>query len=212
MLIPKNVAKSMVSFASSDASRYTLVGVSVKRTGCPDASCEAVASDGKVLARARWTDNPQEYPSIPGMADIQAVDGFTTIIPADALADMAKSAPKPRKNGMLPVLQNVAIQEAGSNGRIQMATTDLESPSLRTVATVEGTYPKYDNAIPTGSPALRIRFDVRILSAALKAMSGMVSSEQVDICIWEPDRPIMVEGKMDDGGRIDVLVMPIAIR
>jgi DNA polymerase III sliding clamp (beta) subunit (PCNA family) len=210
MLMPKAVAKSMVSFASTGVGRYTLVGVSLKRTSDPVAPCEAVATNGKVLAMARWKDNTEEFPA-QGMEDIQAQDGFSAIVPAGSLAEASKGIPKAMKNGTLAILQNVAIQERGVDGHIQLGTTDLSHPIIRTVDTVEGTYPQYENAFPKIAPAIRIRFDVRILSAALKAMSGMVDSEQVDICIWEPDRPIVVKGKLADGGTVDVLVMPLVI-
>lgn len=156
---------SIASFASKEASRYTLQGILVT----PDAT---VVTNGHYLV---WVSNSPEhkaadYPQVPGFAG--ASDTFTPfILSRDEALAIAKVTPSKEK---IPVLNHVAIAADSS----AMAVTDLDRPQVFPVRPVEGQFPKYDAVIPKFDDAvMQISVNAEYLAQIAKQFAGFVSDQ-----------------------------------
>ena len=157
---------TIASFASKEASRYTLQGILVT----PDAT---VATNGHYLV---WVSNSlerkaEDYPQIPGF--VGASDTFTPfILGRDAALAIAKVTPYKEK---IPVLNHVAVAADSS----QIAVTDLERPQVFPVKSVQGQFPRYEMVVPKFEDAVvRVSVNAEYLAQIAKQFAGFVSDDR----------------------------------
>lgn len=204
MLVPSRVFH-VSGVASRESSRPSLNGVYFERLS--DASAGATATNGKLLVHSEWPDDDQsEYPG-DGLATKAA--GFKATIPVGACQDAAKLAPK---REWRPILEKVAIDEAGSNGTVKMAATDLESWRKLEPMAIPQDYPNYKGAIPTGEPKARIILSAVLLKDLMATLSKIHPDGEglyCDVEIHGPDRPVIFRPRTKDGIQTIGMIMPL---
>ncbi len=141
MLIPQSAA-CVAAVAAKEATRYSFNAVCVERkNGKP----RCIATDGRRAMIAEWEEvDGDQFPAV--FADNPKNthdDTFTSLVPAKALPDAAKSIGKISRHK--PVLECIALDEPSANGKVRIATTDLERISSSEVATIEGNFPPLDD-------------------------------------------------------------------
>lgn len=198
-------------FASADTkSRPALSGVYVQAD-------RAAATDSYTLAevRAKAPDDAakvEAFPIMPnGLKARQAPDPF--IMPAHVADTIAKSIPKPRKGGTLPILDNAAYAGTDDAGTITIVTTDLETVTPVSFRPIEGPYPAYAPIIPAKKSATTIRINAEYLMRAAKMLQAFNKMEgqylnALEINYYGPNDALTLNayGKEHDA---TVLIMPI---
>ena len=143
MLIPPSVFNA-VGCASKDAHRFQLTGVLLSREA--DGKPVAVATDGKTLVQASWTEDDAKcfpvYPSNP--VDFEAVPGYTAIIPSASCKRLEKMSVSAGLNGS-DQIENIALDEKASveSKQAQFSSTDLDTVQRLDVKPIDATYPDY---------------------------------------------------------------------
>jgi hypothetical protein len=221
MLIPPKVLKGISRAANHEPGRYALQGVLLEREpedlGEPN-KLRATATDGKVLASARWIEElPEDYPDI-GVGPLE-VEGFSAVVWADDCKTMAGLPPK---RSSKPILCNVALSESPKDeeGEVLFAgATDLDTKKhfeVRKLCDRES-YPDYRKAIDTlskGSPT-KVKFDLRRLERAVQVLKETIGVKKRD-----PDSDAIVEVEVYEGApthltmrrddlEVKVLLMPL---
>lgn len=136
MLIPSRLL-AVAKAASKDLSRPQLMGVLLERPAeCPPSM---TVTDGKVLISTTWAeDDNQEFPSAAPGFNPTVKPNYRAILPSAAALEVMKAAPKRQYK---KILEQVAVNEEESNGRIPLQVNDLDNARTFSPAAVEGTYP-----------------------------------------------------------------------
>ena len=197
MLIPYQ-ALNVARFASDDPSRYQLVGVHVQRDANGKPSLEA--TDGRVLCRTTWAEDPhEEMPEVSGTRAPAPIPGFSTLIPASAFSGAAKNPMF--KRPWRPILRNLVLDESAANGTVPLWSTNLEAVSRSDVRSMEGQYPNLEKAfVPETSEGIALSVDLGLLRDFCDALLKIHPPEREDkhspartmanIRVTSPDRPI----------------------
>ena len=208
MLIHRNIAKGIIGFASTDKTRYQLCGSFLERS--EDGLAHATATDGHILCTVSWKDNPDEFPQIdgfpgPGTNNIP----WEKIIPSGVMKDLS-GIKIPKRNGK-PILENIAIDEISEkDGKIMAAVTDLENPTIRNIAPIDGFYPRYRNALPDHEGKPIYRYNISTLIQALESVQTMAGKEKtIGITFDDPDRPMAIHAESINGESIHAMIMPM---
>ena len=133
-----------------------------------------VVNDGRVLVRVTRPDiDPDTYPNIDGIkvsgsmkdqADIEPVENDSFILDSAEAIKIGKKIPG--KKTINPVLQQAIVSQ---NGKIQIASTDLNGQDVTTVNPLGGIYPKYQEVIPPeNNTKMRIGFDPAYMETICK--------------------------------------------
>jgi DNA polymerase III sliding clamp (beta) subunit (PCNA family) len=210
MLVPSQVFE-VRRFASTDPSRYQLIGVHFSRR--PDGSPCAVATSGKILAETTWTEDPgEEYPSFDG-AKIEKDPSFSaTISTTDCAAAQKAACPKAPK----PILNNVLLEETTANGNVQILGTDLDRWTNLKARTVEGTFPNYENALPSEDAVrsgVTVRLSLDLLKTTIEALMKIHGKDaDADFTVMEPSRPVLIVPTEEKSGiKTKAMIMPLVI-
>ena len=192
MLIPMNVLKAAIPFASTDAYRPALNSIQVK--GRDITSC-----DGHRLIRVTVPDLPAaEYPAGHNLEPIQG----ETLIPLDAAKQAVTGGPKPYK--ALPILQNVLL---GHNGKPTLYRTTSQVVPF---TAIERPYPDCDKVIPTTDPVFTVAVNASYAAEIFKALASLsdTTSHEVTIEFRDPRGPLVIRCE-HDGVKTLVLLMPL---
>lgn len=212
MLIPAQIFP-ISKLVGVDSARPAIHGVLVQRK--EDETCTATATNGRYLLSVDWSDCKErsEYPKVEGST--KPVPEFEVVVPSKQWDEAAKLIPKSHK----AILNRCLLDEtpkAGSD-KIHMSTTDLESERSVSADPVEGEYPKYEETIPkytVGADAVEIVLDPMLLAELLQVMSKVLGytkgtpNETVKLIVPDdPNRPIAIEGYMEDGIEVTGVLM-----
>lgn len=199
---------SVVKFASTDETRFTMNGVLIEEVSKKDGTngVKATATDGRTLAEYEsFNDQAKEMPVIPGMDSAQNT-ATSAIVPSEAIKQVKKSLPKNQKT--LPVLHNALVKMGESV--TTFGSTDLETASVVPAKNIEGHFPRVDQIWPTRTPL----FKIAINPEYLKRIADVVK-EVTDA--WSPSVTLSFYGQMepmrfdlkDKDGHLRGLVMPM---
>lgn len=195
-VIPKGVL-ALRHVAATERYRYpTMEGVRIERQ---ENKLIATATDGKRLARVTLDDTfeRERFPET-GLKHGETVQGFTTVLHADALEKAEKSMPRTKRDAHLQVL---AIEEPTANGTVNLATTDGKTVTRTSVPSLEGDFPPVTDVIPPADKpygTIRIGINAELLYSLALALRAAVGREKAD--------PVVVLEIKDERSAVRVLV------
>ena len=215
MLIHPNTLK-VAKAASTDDQRFTLNSVYIT----PDGG--GVATDGHVLVKFTPRDMPdaKEYPPIEGMEGATAADKEEPalqpfILPSAAAAEILKAMPKKRTT--LPILENIALDVAATNGNgsAVMGVTDLENPWIFRPKKIEDQFPDVDKVIPEmdKKPTIEIGLGIDTMLRALNTIKSLYPNSNhkgLRFKFYDANSAIRIEGS-NNAGDIVAVVMPMIL-
>lgn len=199
--------------SSNDGGRYSLCGVLFEADG------SAVATNGHWLAKftpARKTD-ALEFPHVEGCNAASPGELIPFIMPLDSLKALLKSLPKRQT---LPVLEYAAldVEQTNANGHAVLAVTDLENPQVSKPKKVEGTFPMYQNVIPTdGQLGEAVGFSAHYLKAICEtaiAQNGKGGTTFLTLRLHKEDaaeKPAVLT-YTGDAGETTFVLMPVNLK
>lgn len=187
----------LAACAAKDASRFRLDCV---RLRSHDGFMRWEATDGRIAVRVD--------------VDVDgAAPGVDVLIPAEALADAAKSAAKGRARSYEASLayttEGLRYQAAG--GPATLIFTPKGTPEARAA------FPDIDTALPSGEafPSTDACFNVELLSkasVAVMALGSSPDSEASRLTFYGPKQPCKITPMLPRGGvRATGLVMPVGV-
>lgn len=156
--IPRRVIRAMLTIAPTVDVRYYLVGVHLRGDA---RGIIAEATDGHAMLRARVSDAPQ-------------APAWSLILPRAALEPLAGKGKK--------TLDEIVTVDASDPGAVIIREPD---GTVRTIQSVDGTYPDTDRVTPVGSarpPIEPAQFNPALLArvhAALQLLGAAESDIQV---------------------------------
>lgn len=230
MFIPKGVLE-LRHVAAREKTRYALNGMHLERD--EKGRCTAVATDGKALAVATWSDASEREDSElcalspvatkPGDGHGTAPGVTQTVIPLGPLDDMARALAKPSKPADILEAEGRALkirargygllEEPGLNGTAKLAHLAKDgSPVLSTTQTVEGCYPPFREAMPKADRenVVTIGLDIGLLATLAEALHAALGSAKGDLrCRLEisgPEQAVRVLPLKRGGARPDITV------
>jgi hypothetical protein len=189
LLPPRLKALADVCGKPNYGSRYGMAGVLLKRkpatlagvaTGC---DYEAVATDGRVLARVRgeFPELVEHYPEMP-RHDLQGTDPVAeALIDARAWKESLGMAPKVGKYNAKPVLGNVLVRTY--KDETTFAVTDLEKTRMVNQRNVEGRFPDYEPVIPDDKKFLAVDVDADYLIRLLKVAKEFAGKDSARVTL-----------------------------
>ena len=197
MLLRKQ-ALSVVGAASNDDPRYSLNGILVE----PDGS--TVATDGHILVKYTPRSQPDtaDYPTVEGCDPAKPGALVPFILPSDAAKDIYKAVPKGRK-ASLPILTDfvaIDVEQTNANGCAVLGVTDLESPRVFRPMKIEGSFPKYENVIPTADklgPKVGLGVDLLMRICKIAKAQGFECLELQTFVDEPADKPVIFRAKND---------------
>lgn len=214
MIIPKSVAAIANVASTAKGYRDKLHGVKLSRVS--DTKCVADCTDGRQLIRATWTENEKVRKCLSDYASTSPVENFSTVIPAKEFENAAKYAPRKLGN-----FSNVILDEPNANGRVNLISTNGNTPtsiSVESHGDNYGEYPDFDKykVIPDGkSETLRIGLDANLLCNLLKTLAVMSEQTKDNCCITlsliDKNSPVKIECKGKNGIHLDAVIMPVRI-
>lgn len=148
----------IANLASTEESRYILTAIHVS-------SKWTATTNGHYLVTVTLPQAKDEsFPVIEGFEPTNGTTEPFLLHRNDALA-IAKGIPS---KTTIPILHHASVGRA--NDRIQVATTDLASPKVTTIAKVEGMFPNIDAVIPDSAKTkLTIGFSADYLMKLAKS-------------------------------------------
>ena len=214
MLIPKDIC-NVAKVAAKDETRYAIHGVNLERDA--DGKPWAVATDGKQLIAATWSEDPGE--DFPGnLGDPSHVEGFKTLVPAKDFRDAAKLAAKGRLLRARPILGNVLLDEraTGADGTAPMAGTDLESVRTAAPAKVDGTFPDWQAVIPEydAGESVSVVINPTLLAGLLDVLAKVDPGREPAVRLTIPNesgRPIRLDTVGTGTVDAKAVLMPITV-
>jgi len=209
MLVP-NRAFSIVKHSAAESSRYALGGIRFERD--KDGSPYAIATDGRRLVAVNWQEPPVSlFPPVAGVS-LEPVDDFSTVVPVVACKDAPKLVKHPRNNPK-PILEHVAIDEHGTNGRVPIHATNLEKEVTLKPDSVEGKFPAWRDVFPRYNHANShsVRVDPACLAEILQTVREIATTRDcrgVTLTIRDAESPVLVTAT-HDGANVGGVVMPL---
>ncbi len=220
MLIHRSVLR-LVDAASRDVTRFVLNGVQVRRKG---KRIEAVATDGKILARTLHVEPEDELPTGMGVEDGEEVDGQT--IPTSFMVKLRKFL---EKHPLRPILNYVRLRVDGGKVDAEVVDDDLDVSRL-SGKVLDGKFPSTDEILADNpqNELMRLKVDPYRLVDAVKLMlelaaenglhkpkKGETHIPTIDLVIPKPDddgnvrTPLRLTYSDLGNARVDVMLMPI---
>jgi hypothetical protein len=134
----------------------------------------ASATNGRVAGIVTGAcEDGANYPAIPALAS--APNGeHEALIPAGEWKAAFKAVPRGRKASR-PVLTNVAV--VLGKDVTTLASTDLDTTSVRQPRNVDGRFPLLSSCYPEGPPAATVTVDPAYLIEVLKAAAAIAGPE-----------------------------------
>ena len=200
MLIPNRVFPALVTHCDPGSSRYAFGGIRFERDA--EGTPYAVATDSRRLIVTTWTEpNAADYPGPASLCDNPAE--FSVVVPIDA----CKKAPRLVKLGKKllkdrPILGNVLLDEAETNGRVPLFATDLENCVALEPKPVEGRFPKWRDVFPAyhAGNSLSVCIDPFLLAETLKSVGALATTDEkraVVLTIKDKHSPVLVSASLD---------------
>jgi DNA polymerase III sliding clamp (beta) subunit (PCNA family) len=204
MILVNRGSLSAVECASNEVSRYTCNAVLVTKD-------KTIATDGHrmaIITHPTINAENKDFPNIDGFtATPRPTNGWKRLISIDTMKAVAKSLPR---KSTIPVLLNAAINATG-----QIATTDLDLPTVRQAVEVSGQFPEYERAIPTGAPQAVVSLDVNLLEGILRSIKAVKSADRgtvtVRIAVYGYGKPVRFDAHCVDNGQ-DALYVLMPVR
>lgn len=198
MIIPPEIF-SIGTCAARESTRYAINDVLVERMD--DGSCRAVATDGRRLMVASWTDGDdwKAFPAIDGM-DLQPEKGFRVLVPMYLWSEAAKLKTK------------IVLDEHVVNGQIKMASVYAKRTTTITVPVVDGNFPKYEDIIPNytiGENAVEIGMTPNMLAECASTLGELATDEVFRgirlVVPKDKNRPLLITAQKS--GRTGIVVL-----
>lgn len=158
------------AFASTDATRFVLNGIHFGPLGVE-------ACDGRAAIRVPYSNiGVSHFPEVKGVGDALP----DCIVPCAAVKEQTSRADK--NKGMLPVLSTVHVS---GNGKITLATTDLETERPISVKPIDGQYPVLDQVWPSAKPVVSIALSPTLLKRICDycEKNGLVAQKDADATV-----------------------------
>lgn len=172
-LLPTNLAK--LADATAENNRWACSAVHVRLHG--DQTYIAEATDTKIAVRVtgECTNDPAEFPELPGMSDAPNghIDG---LIPGSIWQSVFNSASKKTRRLSKPVLRNVAVKIGKEVATL--GYTDLDSFPVERTRLVEGKFPPLADVFPKQPPAFKFTFDGNLMCTLIKTVSEFADSSK----------------------------------
>lgn len=182
----------VLDFASTFKERPILTGVYVTPT-------HTVATDGYMLVEVAAPEIEQkDIPfDLTGEAD-------PVILPPEAVKKALRNVP--RKHA-LPILRHVGLKTDGRS--TTLTTCDVGTTDRVECLSIEGKYPDYEQILPQGEPAARIRVNAGYLRQLADYFSTHAENKYVDIEIYAHDKPMILRGTTQEKQTIRGVLMPL---
>lgn len=204
MRIPKVVLKSVAKVAAAESTRYAINGVRFKRT---ENQASAEALDGRMLIRARWTDDTKRDDSIQKKP-------FDVLLRSSALS----------KTKLPARIKQVELKESHINGTAKILALSSVNPlrfddnaKVQDIDTIEGHFPDVNQVIPDydvkgKSDCHVFAVDPKLLATLLDTIAKVATDEGSKgvriVCPLDPTKPIRIDASTDDVVATGVL-MPL---
>jgi hypothetical protein len=185
-----------------DESRIAMQGVHVTAK-------YAEVTNGHYLVRIPAPSMNQslaDFPAVPGMGNGSKAE---SIIPAQPLKDAVKGL----KKTAIPILEYIHLGETKDG--MTLTTTDLETPSVRTVKPIDMQFPACDKVIPEIE---KDKPTVCLSAAYLKALAtyvvkhGRGNAPAIRLYIKDAESPVRMEFALEEGDYDQfgtIVLMPI---
>ena len=185
----------------TDVHRFALAGINLETNGD---EYTVTATNGKVLASITGTAGnfDSEYPAISAL-DTAPNGETSSLILGKEFAAAMKDAP--HKSGLKPVLRTVAV--VVGEKVTTLASTNLETQSVRQATNMEGRYPDYRGVYPSGTPAVTLRLTIEYLRSLLTVAEDISADGTVEVKVYAKDKPIEVVAQNTEQ-KMRGLVMP----
>lgn len=186
-----------------DEGRYQCSGVNVK----PDGTVEA--TNGHYAIRVPASKYPGcDFPEVEGKG--AALSG-PAVIPADTMKAAEKALPR---KATIPILGCAFVGNGGPN--VKITTTDLETPTVRAVAPIQGRFPDLDQVTPKiGPKALHIGMSVEYLRD-IAAYASKVGAKGIELIIPDPktagETPVVFSVSLPDTQKATIVLMPMRLK
>lgn len=195
----------VVKAASTDETRYILQGVYLEET---KEGLNAVATDGRILAMVEDKSGAMaadEFPAnvIPKDAENDATHA---IVPIDAFQSAVKALPKQGRIS-LPILQHVAVVMGKKT--TTLGVTDLQCPTVKSVANIEGIFPNYRQSIPTAKADLVTAYSPALLMRACQ-MAVAFGLDSMKLEFTSALDPVKISGS-HNGKDLTIVVVPMRV-
>lgn len=167
----------------------------------------AEASDSKILLRVPLQqDSEKEFPGVEDL-DLNEED---ILIPARSLKKIFTSAPK---KTVLPILSKVLVGK--KNGKVVLATDDLEKQSRIEVASSEGKFPNTEKILEFPEEGLKVCISAELLGKVVdfvkKSNKKRFDSFQgIKFTFYGSNKAIKIQVPLEEGEGIGAL-MPIRL-
>lgn len=215
MLIPKDVC-NVAKVAARDETRYAIHGVSLERD--VEGKPWAVATDGRRLIAATWTEDPgEEYPA--GAGDVSHVSGFKALVPSKDFRDAGKLAAKGRIVKARPILGNVLVDEkaTAANGIVPMAgMPDVGSVRTAAPGKLKGTFPQWEAVVPEydGGESVSAVVNPTLLAGLLDVLAKVDPGREPTVRLTIPresGRPVRLDTVGTGTVDAKAVLMPITL-
>lgn len=192
-----------------DEGRYQISQINVK----PDGTVEA--TNGHYAIRVPASRYPgSDFPDVEGRGG--PLSG-PVMIPAETAKATEKALPK---KSTIPILSCAYVGNGGGSAKI--ATTDLETPIVRTAPQSRSKFPDLDSVIPeVTDKSIRIGMNAEYLrdiaAYALKSGNGR-AAVMVELIIPDPDleqasdKPLMFHVRVPGDQKATVVLMPMRLK
>jgi hypothetical protein len=194
MLIPRGVL-ALRNVAAQEKTRYAMNGLLLTRTA--DGKAEIVATNGKMLALARFDDAPDvaDYPSIDGVSAGPRKDGKPFFVVPNETIQAAEKA-LPRKAWKAPQ-KLVCVDETTRDDEPRKLATfgATMDPTVSAVRPVEGYFPPYADVIPRAGNGICITFNASMLLTLAEALTDAAEAIGIPCAVRRGDVPVTLEMK-----------------
>ena len=128
------------------------------------------------------------------------------LIPAETLEKAGKGVDW---KTTIPILAHLHVGE-NDKGEIALTSTDLEAPTVRTVPKVDAVFPDTEKVIPKAEPTVSISLSATYLKQiAAYALKHGRRGAALKLNITDPDSPVRMEFRLDDGQEATIVLMPM---
>ncbi len=220
MLIPRNVLSALPVCTDPESMRYALGGIKLERNGGDEVN--AIATDGRRLLVARWSDaemradSPADIAGVDARPMLRPGSAFDAILPAKECQRLAKAVkPGKRIANDHRVATVVAIEETPEGREARAAVTNTRDSAVQTITAIEGVFPRWKDMLDfyrepdEGSRTVKVNAKMLgELASALAQLTTDVENYEVELTVGGKDRPVALKLT---GGEVEAtgLLMPL---
>jgi DNA polymerase III sliding clamp (beta) subunit (PCNA family) len=191
------------AMANKDGSHYNLNSIHLTKKFTE-------ATDGHMLCRI---DLPEQFEpeDVPIMVKTDKADFFDdAILSLDGLKNVKFT------KSQLPIVDGqvyIDVESSNKNGKVKMATTDLDNVFETNARKIDGNYPDINLVLPKTPAKFRIGVSAKLLrEMADLIVKGKKGTDALTVLEFRSEvDPIMFLSKTNEGQKITGLIMPMRL-